>query len=231
MPIPLMQSLLSLGFHLGHSHDKWKPALINFIYGFRKTRTLQSLDKSAVFFKAALFFLDKMKKFRFPVFFFFARDLDKTSGFYLSRASVPVFSFLHTTPGILTNFKIVKNSSLYFNAFASIWQRRLFPSYVINVVVNPTIGFVREAQYLGIPLIAAVDSSVTYLEDISYPIYTTQFLSLDVLPNLFRQNLGFRFVSSCNKTKKVPQMLIKSKYSETFVRIRKVVYGAFKTSR
>jgi len=55
------------------------------------------------------------------------------------------------------------------------------------------LAFVREAQYLGVPAIAVVDSSVSYLEQIAYPIMATSSFQSKFLERLFRLALGFRF--------------------------------------
>jgi len=181
MYTPVLRSFYSLGFHLGQHHDKWKPAVFNYTIGFRFSTTIHMLDKSLLLFRLAMLFLTSITKLKCPGFLFNQKESMLT---YSVLASSSIFSFMSIVPGILTNFKVVSVS-------IGRLKRVLFPSFIVSTMVNPGIGFVREASYLGIPLIAAVDSTVLYLEDIAYPILTTVRNTVWFLFRIFRLCFGY----------------------------------------
>jgi len=159
-----VSSLLSVGFHLGHTYDKWKPRLSFAIAGFRENRVVHSFHGNILFFRSALCFSSLIiRKFK-PVIFFPPLNLF-TARF--QRTSLFAYFFFLYVPGVLTNF-----SRLRRDLFVGVARQIFFPSLVLNFKYPISFGLLNEAFLISAPLVTLVDNSIEHAFLAAYPIFS-----------------------------------------------------------
>ena len=194
-----MREMLEAGVHFGHQTRFWNPKMAPYLFGHRNKIHIINLEKTVPMFEEALKFVRQTTARRGTVLMVGtkrqSRDIVATEA---KRAGVP-FVDQRWLGGMLTNFKTVKTAikrlkdmktqqeaglesmskkeQLMFERELSKLQRDIGGIEDMNALPDAIfvidVGFhkiaVSEAQKLGIPLIAVVDSNHSP-EGIQYPV-------------------------------------------------------------
>lgn len=115
-----------------------------------------------------------------PGLIFSGLDLDKT----LETEKFPNFTKLssnisvlnHRLPGFLTNFsRIIKQYSIMAQSdFALKVPRKFFPSFGIALTRPLPVSLIQEFRSLSVPLVALVDSDTDCVDDIMFPVISSE---------------------------------------------------------
>jgi small subunit ribosomal protein S2 len=194
-----MREMLEAGVHFGHQTRFWNPKMAPYLFGHRNKIHIINLEKTVPMFEEALKFVRQVTARRGTVLMVGTkRQSREIVASEARRAGVP-FVDQRWLGGMLTNFKTVKTAikrlkdmktqqeaglesmskkeQLMFERELSKLQRDIGGIEDMNALPDAIfvidVGFhkiaVSEAQKLGIPLIAVVDSNHSP-EGIDYPV-------------------------------------------------------------
>lgn len=175
--------LFGCGFQLGTVHDKWKPRMKPYINGFRFGYKQMHVEKAVLLFRIAFRFLKLSSSLKKPGLIFSGLDIEKTlenedftnfTNFTNLPANISVLN--HRLPGFLTNFsRIIKQYSVMTQGdFGFKLPKKFFPSFGIALTRPLPVSLIQEFRSLSVPLIALVDSDTDCVDDIMFPVISSE---------------------------------------------------------
>ncbi len=194
-----IKELLDAGIHFGHKKNRWNPKMTEFIFGHRNGIHIIDLQQTLIFFNNALKIIEDLAKENKNILFVgtkrqasdiiekYALDCDQ---YFINKRWLG---------GMLTNWDTIQNSikklkdmeDILVNKTNSYTKKELLmfensvgklnkalggiknmsgkPDLLFIIDTNKEILAVKEANKIGIPIVAVVDSN-SNPEGIDYPI-------------------------------------------------------------
>ncbi len=194
-----IKELLDAGIHFGHRTNRWNPKMSDFIFGHRNGIHIIDLQKTLSFFQEALkFAADAAKEGKNILFVGTKRQASDIIERYALDCN-QYFINKRWLGGMLTNWDTIQNSikklkdmeEILVNKTSSYTKKELLnfensveklnkalggiknmsgkPDVLFIIDTNKEILAVKEANKIGIPIIAVIDSN-SNPEGIDYPI-------------------------------------------------------------
>lgn len=182
-----IDDLLKNDVHLGCHKTLWNPQMAPFIYGLRHEQHVFDLNKTILFLRKALFFLDEVLKEQGQVLFVghpvgYKKSFEKI----LDEKNIPYIDNKSAVGGLLTNWDIHFNyrqdflkrkgvesnhrlAKRFQKAFGNLKQLTSKPDLIIFFDINGNNGLLREAIQMNIPVISFLDTKDSPL-NIDYPV-------------------------------------------------------------
>ncbi len=194
-----IKDLLDAGIHFGHRTNRWNPKMSEFIFGQRNGIHIIDLQQTLVFFNSALKFIeDAAKEDKNILFIGTKRQASDIIEKYAQDCN-QYFINKRWLGGMLTNWDTIQNSikklkdmeDILLNKGSSYTKKELLmfensveklnkalggiknmsgkPDLLFIVDTNKEVLAVKEANKIGIPIVAVLDSN-SDPDGIDYPI-------------------------------------------------------------
>ena len=148
-----MRQMLEAGVHFGHQTRFWNPKMAPFIFGHRNKIHIINLEKTLPMYNDALKYVRQLAANRGTILFVGTKRQSRdTIAEAAQRAGMP-FVNARWLGGMLTNFKTLKVSIKRLKDMGGI------PDAIFVVDVGYHKIAVTEANKLGVPVIAVVDTN------------------------------------------------------------------------
>ncbi|MDQ3077927.1 MAG: 30S ribosomal protein S2 [Pseudomonadota bacterium] len=198
-PVVTMQQLLEAGAHFGHQTHRWNPRMKPYIFGDRNGVHIIDLSQSVPLFARALEFVNQAVARGGKVLFVGTKRQAQDAVADAARASGQHFVNHRWLGGMLTNWKTISNSIKRFKSLeeqlsgdtAGLTKKEVLqltrerdklekslggirdmgglPDVMFVVDSNKEELAIKEANVLGIPVVAILDSN-SNPEGISFPV-------------------------------------------------------------
>src|SRR5882724_11943565 len=180
-PVVTMQLLLEAGAHFGHQTHRWNPRMKPYIFGDRNGVHIIDLSQSVPLFARALDFVQQTVARGGKVLFVGTKRQAQDPIAEAAQASGQHFVNHRWLGGMLTNWKTISNSIKRFKALEEqlsgdthgltkkevLQLTRERDKFVIDA--NKEELAIKEANTLGIPVVAILDSNVSP-DGIAFPV-------------------------------------------------------------
>jgi small subunit ribosomal protein S2 len=198
-PVVTMQQLIEAGAHFGHQTHRWNPRMKPYIFGARNGIHILDLSQTVPLFARALDFIDATVRAGGKVLFVGTKRQAQEPIAQAARASGQHFVNHRWLGGMLTNWKTISQSIKRFKALeeqlsgdttgltkkevlqltrerdkfelslGGIRDMGGIPDVMFVIDANKEDLAIKEANVLGIPVIAILDSNVDP-NGISFPV-------------------------------------------------------------
>jgi len=182
-----IEDLLKNDVHLGCHKGLWNPQMAPFIYGSRHDQHIFDLNKTVMFLRKSLIFLEEVLKEDGHVLFV-GHPIGYKNSFnkLLQEKNIPFIDNRSAVGGLLTNWDIhfsfrqefLKRKGIKPNhrlarrfqkSFGNLTRLKSKPDLIIFFDNNENIGLLREAIQMNIPVISFLDTKDNPI-NIDYPI-------------------------------------------------------------
>ncbi len=194
-----IKDLLDAGIHFGHRTNRWNPKMTDFIYGHRNGIHIIDLQKTVVFFSEALKVIETFAREKKKILFIGTKRQASDLIEKYAKHCNQFFINKRWLGGMLTNWDTIQNSikrlknleEIVLNKSNSYTKKELVtfeksieklnqnlggikdmdgkPDLLFIIDTNKEFLAVKEANKIGIPIVAVVDSN-SNPENIDYPI-------------------------------------------------------------
>ena len=198
-PVVTMQQLIEAGAHFGHQTHRWNPRMKPYIFGARNGIHILDLSQTVPLFARALDFISATVQAGGKVLFVGTKRQAQEQIAHAARASGQHFVNHRWLGGMLTNWKTISQSIKRFKALeeqlagdtAGLTKKEVLqltrerdkfelslggirdmggiPDVMFVIDANKEELAIKEANVLGIPVVAILDSNVSP-EGIAFPI-------------------------------------------------------------
>ena len=198
-PTVSMQALVEAGAHFGHQTHRWNPRMKPYIFGERNGIHILDLSQTVPLFARALDFVSQTAASGGKVLFVGTKRLAQEPIADAARASNQHFVNHRWLGGMLTNWKTISNSIRRFKSLteqlggdtAGLTKKEVLqltrerdklemslggirdmggiPDVMIVIDANKEELAIKEANVLGIPVVAILDSNVSP-DGIAFPV-------------------------------------------------------------
>ena len=158
-----MQQLLEAGAHFGHQTHRWNPKMKPYIFGDRNGVHIIDLSQSVPLFARALDFVQQTVARGGKVLFVGTKRQAQDAVAEAARVSGQHFVNHRWLGGMLTNWKTISNSIKRFKSL----EEQL--SGDTAGLTKKEVLAIKEANVLGIPVIAILDSN-SNPQGIAFPV-------------------------------------------------------------
>ena len=198
-PVVTMQQLIEAGAHFGHQTHRWNPRMKPYIFGARNGIHILDLSQTVPLFARALDFIDATVRAGGKVLFVGTKRQAQEPIAQAARASGQHFVNHRWLGGMLTNWKTISQSIKRFKALeeqlsgdtTGLTEKEVLqltrerdkfelslggirdmggiPDVMFVIDANKEELAIKEANVLGIPVVAILDSNVSP-DGIAFPI-------------------------------------------------------------
>ena len=164
-----MQQLLEAGAHFGHQTHRWNPRMKPYIFGDRNGVHIIDLSQTVPLFARALDFVSQTVARGGKVLFVGTKRQAQDAVAEAARVSGQHFVNHRWLGGMLTNWKTISNSIKRLKSLGGIRDLGGLPDVMFVVDTNKEELAIKEANVLGIPVVAILDSN-SNPQGISFPV-------------------------------------------------------------
>ncbi len=198
-PVITLQQLIEAGAHFGHQTHRWNPRMKPYIFGARNGIHILDLSQTVPLFQRALDFVSSTVASGGKVLFVGTKRQAQSAVADAARASGQHFVNHRWLGGMLTNWKTIANSIKRFKALeemlsgdaSGITKKEVLqltrerdkleaslggirdmggiPDVMFVIDANKEMLAIKEANTLGIPVVAILDSNVSP-DGIAFPV-------------------------------------------------------------